>query len=151
MLPVSISMADGNLTSTSAGKVWTLRISIRTALNIGFVFSQFDLSAAAEMYIFNEARTVMDSNIVKNRFTPTTLPGIAPFTATSIIIYIIEPGNTGTFQSSVAIQKVGAGFQDIEDLGGSEEVSRPPTVNCDPHIMCQPAKIPTASICSPYV
>ena len=28
ILPVNISMSDGNLTSTSIGKVWTLKISI---------------------------------------------------------------------------------------------------------------------------
>src|SRR5688572_11513309 len=41
ILPVPVSMADGNITSTSAGKVWTLRISIPNALNIGFIFNQF--------------------------------------------------------------------------------------------------------------
>lgn len=64
-LPVSISIADGNITSTSIGKVWTLRISIPNALNIGFSFNQFNLSSTAQMYIFNEDRTVLDSAMKK--------------------------------------------------------------------------------------
>jgi hypothetical protein len=37
-LPVNISLSDGNITSTSLGKVWTLRLSIPNALNIGLTF-----------------------------------------------------------------------------------------------------------------
>ena len=47
-IAVNITMSDGNVTNTSAGKVWTLRISIPNALNIGLVFQQFNLSAAAK-------------------------------------------------------------------------------------------------------
>jgi hypothetical protein len=43
-IAVSITNSDGNITSTSVGKVWTLRISIPNALNVGFVFNQFNLS-----------------------------------------------------------------------------------------------------------
>jgi hypothetical protein len=68
VIPVTISMADGNITTTSIGKVWTLRISIPNALNIGLTFNQFNLSPTAEMYIFNDARTVLDSAIKKEHF-----------------------------------------------------------------------------------
>jgi hypothetical protein len=50
-IPVNIIMSDGNVTSTSVGKVWTLRISIPNALNVGIIFNQFSLSSNAEMYI----------------------------------------------------------------------------------------------------
>lgn len=39
ILPVSFSLGDGNITSTSLGKVWTLRISIPNALSIGLTFT----------------------------------------------------------------------------------------------------------------
>lgn len=67
-LSVSISMSDGNITNTSVGKVWTLRISVPNALNIGITFNQFNLSSIAEMYIFNEARTVVKGKIFKKLF-----------------------------------------------------------------------------------
>jgi hypothetical protein len=144
ILPVTVSMSDGNITSTSAGKVWTVRISIPNALNIGFAFSQFDLTPTAQMYIFNEARTVLDNGIKKSNFASTTLPGIAPFRGNSIIIYIIEPGNFGAFQSVVSIQNLEAGFQEIDDVGDIVESNRLMGLDCDPMIQCQPAKLPSA-------
>lgn len=51
VIPVSINITDGNITSTSFGKVWTLRINVPNARNVGFVFNQFNLSPTAEMYI----------------------------------------------------------------------------------------------------
>lgn len=114
---MSITNSDGNITSTSVGKVWTLRISIPNALNVGFVFNQFNLSPTAEMYIFNEARTVLDSAIKKSHFTNSSQVGIFPIKGNSAIIYIVEPNNFGTLQSSISIQKIEAGFQEIEDVG----------------------------------
>jgi hypothetical protein len=100
-IPVNISMSDGNITSTSIGKVWTLRISIPNALNVGLVFNQFTLSSSAEMYIFNEARTALDSGIRQSHFSNASQVGIFPFKGNSAIIYIVEPNNFGTLQSSV--------------------------------------------------
>ena len=145
ILPVTVSMADGNITSTSAGKVWTVRVSIPNALNIGFAFDQFDLTTAARMYIFNEARTVMDNAIQKSDFPAPNMPGISPFKGNSVIIYIIEPGNSGSFQSVVNVPTLEAGFQDIDDVGDvTGPWSRDPSINCDPGIMCQPEKLPSA-------
>lgn len=146
-LPVTISIADGNITSTTIGKVWTLRISIPNALNIGLSFSQFNLSSTAQMYIFNDARTVLDSAIIKSKFTYSTSIGIAPFKSNSIIIYIVEPGNSGSLQSSIAIQNLEAGFQQIDEIGdinGGQASPATATINCDPMIMCQPSKINSA-------
>jgi hypothetical protein len=139
-------MADGNVTSTSSGKVWTLRISIPNALNVGFIFNQFNLAPTAELYIFNEGRTALDSAIKKAAFTSSTsVVGIAPFQGNSIIIYIIEPSNFGSLQSVVSINNLEAGFQEITDVGevGSNPSFRP-SVNCNPHIQCQQAKLPSA-------
>lgn len=144
ILPVSISMSDGNITSTTAGKVWTLRISIPNALNIGFVFDEFDLSAAAEMYIFNEDRTALDSMIKMSHFTTSNPPGIVPFKGNSIIIYIVEPGNFSSFESEIAIEELEAGFQEIQDVGDTEEELLRASVNCNPQIQCQPARLPSA-------
>jgi len=52
ILPANITAANGNTTNTTIGKVWTLRISIPNALNIGLMFTSFNLSASAELYIF---------------------------------------------------------------------------------------------------
>lgn len=145
ILPVNISIADGNITSTSVGKVWTLRLSIPNALNIGPIFNQFNLSSTAEMYIFNEARTVLDSAIKKEHFTNSSTVSISSIKGNSIIIYIVEPNNFGTFQSSISIQRLIAGFQEIVEVGetGSNQLARA-SINCDPMVQCQQDKIPYA-------
>lgn len=144
-ITVSITNTDGNITSTSVGKVWALRISIPNALNVGFVFNQFNLSATAEMYIFNESRTVLDSAIKKSHFTNSAQVGIFPIKGTSAIIYIVEPNNFGAFQSTISIQKIEAGFQDVEDVGDTGgEMMRGASINCNPMIMCQTHRINSA-------
>jgi hypothetical protein len=151
-LPVNLSIADGNITSTSIGKVWTIRLSIPNALNIGLSFSQFNLSASAQMYIFNEARTVLDSSIIKSKFTYSTTVGISPFKSNSIIIYIVEPGNFGTLQSAVSIQNLEAGFQQIDDVGDANGGTfSPATINCDPMILCQLEKINSARTVAKFI
>lgn len=146
-LAVNINLADGNVTNTSIGKVWTVRISIPNVLNIGGVFNQFNLAPTAEMYIFNEARTALDSAIKQANFTNSTSVGIAPFKGNSIIVYIVEPNNFGNFQSTISINNLEAGFQEIYDVGDVNSGSpsaRVASVNCDPLIQCYPDKIPFA-------
>ena len=142
-ISANITTGDGNITTTSAGKVWTLRISIPNALNIGFTFNTFNLSSTAEMYIFDEARTVLDSSIKKVHFTNSNSVGIASLKGNSVIIYIIEPNNTGAFQSTISIQNVIAGFQELSDVGdiNSGSPTARPSVNCNPLIQCQQSKI----------
>ena len=145
VLPVNITIPDGNITSTSVGKVWTLRISIPNALNIGFIFNQFNLSANAEMYIFNESRNVLDSSIKKEHFTNSSTVTVSSITGNAIIIYIIEPNNTGIFQSSISINKLLAGYQSISEVGeaGTNQLARA-SINCNPMVQCQQDKIPYA-------
>ena len=87
VIAANILMADGNITATSAGKVWTLRVSIPNALNIGLSFNQFNLSSPAEMYVFNEVRTVLDSAIKKEYFIDSSVVSIASIKG-GLIIYI---------------------------------------------------------------
>lgn len=145
-LSVNITTADGNITTTSAGKVWTLRISVPNALNVGFSFNTFNLSPSAEMYVFNEARTVLDSSIKKAHFTNSNRVGIASLKGNSVIIYILEPGNTGAFQSTISIQNIIAGFQELSEVGdiNSGGPAARASVNCNPLIQCQQSKIPFA-------
>lgn len=144
-------MIDGNITNTSVGKVWTLRISIPNALNIGFIFNQFNLSANAEMYIFDEARTVLDSGIKQAHFTNPIEVGIFPIKGNSAIIYIIEPNNFGDLLSSVSIQTLEAGFQEIDDVGDTGGQSQRASVNCNPHVQCQPDKMMSARAVARFV
>lgn len=147
-------MSDGNITSTSVGKVWTLRISVPNAMNIGITFNQFNLSATAEMYIFNEARTVVKGKILKSYFSNTTAVTTSPMTGNSAIVYIVEPNNFGALQSIISIQKIMAGYQPIDDVGttsggGSFQseggvIANGASLNCDPLIMCSPNKMSTA-------
>lgn len=79
---------------------------------------------------------------MQGHFTSAATVGIAPFKGNSVIIYIIEPDNFGAFQSNVSIQKLEAGFQNMEDVGetGSNQTFRA-SVNCDPTVQCQQDKI----------
>lgn len=138
ILPVSINNADGNITSTSFGKVWTLRVSIPNALNIGFVFDSFSLSSLAEMYIFNEEQTVLDSAIKMTDFSYSSKIGIYPIKGNSVIIYIVEKNNFGNLQSSVSILQLEAGFQNIDDVGDQNNSTLQRSVNCIPQIRCYP-------------
>ena len=142
-ISVNISTTDGNITTTSAGKVWTLRISIPNALNIGFTFNSFNLSPSAEMYVFNESRTVLDTAIKKAHFTNSNTVSITSLKGNSIIIYILEPNNTGAFQSTISIQNIVAGFQELSDVGdiNSGSAAARPSINCNPLIQCQTSKI----------
>lgn len=144
-ISVSINNNDGNITNTSIGKVWTLKISVPNALNIGFVFNQFSLSSTAEMYIFNEEKTALDSAIMKSHFGVNSQIGISPFNSNSVIIYIIEPNNFESFQSSISIQKLEAGFQKITDVDNNAgNFALRASINCDPMILCQMNKITSA-------
>ncbi len=68
VIPVNFNLSNGNFTTTSAGKVWTLRISVPNALSIGLTFNQFNLSPSAEMYVYNDAQTVLNKSIKKEHF-----------------------------------------------------------------------------------
>ena len=133
-IPVSLSIADGNLTTTSIGKVWSLRISIPNALSIGLSFNQFNLSPSAEMYVFNDARTVLDSSIKKADFTNSAIVNISSINGNGIIIFIVEKNNFSTFLSTISIPKLIAGYQDIYEVGAApgSPLARP-SINCDPH------------------
>lgn len=134
-----ITIADGNVTSTTIGKIWTLKISIPNALNVGFVIDQFNLASNAEMYVFDESRTMLDSAVKKSQFAIGSKVGIMPFTADNAIIYIVEPGNFGALQSTIGIDNVDAGFQEFGFSGNP--LARGPSVNCDPSIKCQPDRL----------
>lgn len=143
ILPVNFSLSDGNFTSTSFGKVWTLRISIPNALNIGLTFNQFNLSPSAEMYIYNHAQTVLNFQIKKEHFTNANTVSISSINGNAIIIYVIEPGNFGAFQSVLSIGQVIAGFQPVEDVGSeiindNNSQARGATTYCIPDVRCYP-------------
>lgn len=75
-------------------------------------------------------------------------------TANSVIIYIVEPNNSGTLQSVISIQKIMAGYQPIYDVGTTSgggtfainggAITNGASLACDPLIMCSPGKMPTA-------
>lgn len=146
VLSANIILDNGNFTTTSAGKVWTVRISVPNALNIGLTFTQFNLSPSAEMYIFNEARTVLNKEIKKEHFTNSDTILINSIKGNSIIVYVIEPNNFGTFQSSIIIGELVAGYREIQDVGDADDGT--PTlghsINCIPHVQCYPLHMMSA-------
>lgn len=151
-MTADITMADGNITTTKAGKVWTLRVHIPNALNIRLLFDSFDLSSTAEMYVFDERRTSLDSCIKKTNFTYSSSIGLSTMSTNSVIIYIIEPGNFDGFQSRIGMQKLEAGYLPINGMGhdtARSDVHRDiealtASVNCIPSVRCQPDEMPHA-------
>lgn len=137
IVPVTFSVSNGNITTTSAGKVWTLRISVPNALSIGLTFSQFNLSSSAEMFIYNDGKTVLNKRIKKEHFTNSDTVSISSINGNAVIVYILEPNNFGNFQSMVSINQIVGGYQEISDVGdiGSGALQQA-TINCIPHIQC---------------
>lgn len=112
IIPTSVPLSSGNYTNTTSGKVWTVRISIPNALNIGLKFPLFKLAPTAEMYIYNDAKTVLKYKIKKADFTLSDTVTISPLNGNAVTVYVVEPGNfTATFQSNITIGKVVAGYQ----------------------------------------
>jgi hypothetical protein len=126
------------------GKVWTLRISIPNALNVGLTFNQFSLSSIAEMYVYNDATTTLKGVIKSEHFTVPRPISIAPLKGNAIIIYILERNNFSSFQSNILIQKLVAGFQEVDDVGDAGGQSQRASVNCNPHVICQPGRMMSA-------
>jgi hypothetical protein len=139
-------MVNGNVTNTSMGKVWTLRINVTNALNVGLTLNQFNLSPSAEMYIFNDAKTALKSGIKKEHFTISDTISISSVTGDAITIYIIEINNFDNFQSSILIGSLIAGYRTIEDVGDDDSgaLLRAPTINCIPDILCYPQHMESA-------
>lgn len=141
VIPVSFTVSNGNFTTTSAGKIWTLRISVPNALSIGLTFNQFNLSPSAEMYVYNDAQTVLNKSIKKEHFVNSDTVSISSINGNAIVVYIIEPNNFGNFQSSISINQLVGGYQEISDVGeagGSSSSLQQlrATINCIPHIQC---------------
>lgn len=149
IIPTSVPLTSGNYTNTTSGKVWTVRISIPNALNIGLKFSLFKLAPGAEMYIYNDAKTVLKYKIKKADFTVSDTVTFSPLTGNAVTVYVVEPGNfTATFQSNITIGKVVAGYLNVDDVGpagGTATLSASPEgtmgtmgVDCIPLVMCSP-------------
>lgn len=135
-LTANIQMSDGNYTNTSLGKVWSLKLIVTGAKNIGINFDQFNLSSSAEMYIFNESKTELKGAIKAEHFNSTSNGiGIAPLRDSSITIFIIEINNFSTFQSSIAASQILAGFRNFDDNSDEQVFSRA-SVNCHPSVKC---------------
>ncbi len=149
VLPNTISTSDGNITNTSVGLVWTVRISIPNALNIGFSVNPSNLSSTAQMYVFSESRTVLEGAIIKSNFINFSLIDISSLSSNSIIVYIVEPNNHTTFQSFVSINKIVAGYRDISEVG-QQNLTNTPSINCDPLIMCRQDKLFNARAVARY-
>ena len=101
IVPVNFTLSNGNFTTTTVGKVWTLRISVPNAVSIGLTFNQFNLSPSAEMYIYNNAQTVLNKGIKKEHFVNSDTVFISSINGNAIVVYLIEPDNFGNFQSSI--------------------------------------------------
>jgi len=153
ILASSIPLTSGNYTSTTSGKVWTVRISIPNALNIGLRFTLFNLAPTAEMYVYNDAKTVLKYKIKKADFSVSDTVSISPITGNAVTVYIVEPGNFNTFQSNITIGKVVAGYLNVDDVGptGGTTLSASPAgtmgtmgINCMPLMMCYSQYMPTA-------
>lgn len=140
-------MSDGNYTTTSLGKAWTLKIVAHNAKDVGLIFGTFSLSDSAEMYIYNGSETELDGPIKAAYFSDLNDVALGPLSDSIVFIYILEHNNFGSFQSTITIPKLLAGFVDFATSSDTNSMSLalPPivrpfgaTVNCDPSISCYP-------------
>lgn len=146
ILPANISIANGNITSTSIGKAWTVRINVPNALNVGLVFTQFNLSPNAEMYIYNDDKTILVKGIKKAHFTVSDTIFISAVQGDAVTLHVIEANNFGNLQSSLTIGQVVGGYREVSDIGVANDgvQLRTTTINCNPHVQCYPGQMPSA-------
>lgn len=94
------------------------------------------------MYIYNDAQTVLNYQIKKENFTNSDTVAVSSINGNAIIIYVIEPGNFGNFQSALSIGQVIAGYQPIEDVGDVSDTlnnqRKVQTTYCIPDVRCYP-------------
>jgi hypothetical protein len=141
VIPVNYSLVNGNYTQTSEGKVWTLSIKVLGGCkNIGLTFEYVNLSSNAELYIYNESRTVLRGPVKAENFRQPGLLTTGASKDSIIYIYLIERNNFSSFQSSLIITKLIAGFLDISDLTDTRIASMMGT-QCMLHVQCFPDKM----------
>jgi hypothetical protein len=93
----------------------------------------------------------LDSAIKPSYFAPGTQVGVFPIKGNSIIIYIVELNNHSNFQSSISIQKLEAGFMNIDDVGDQSSGFAQRTINCIPHVQCYPNHMMSARAVARFV
>jgi hypothetical protein len=147
MLPVKLTTADGNQTTTALGTVWTLKIQIDEASSLGVIFDLFELAEEALLFTYNEDRNLMDSAISRQNFNYAKVVSINPIPGPSITLHIVEPGNQGPLQSKLSIQRLIAG--QARKFGNRETAPLDATfgiasLECTPSVQCSPTKMPYA-------
>lgn len=114
----------GNIATTTLGKVWTVRLIVNNARNIGVQFDHFNLLDSAVMYLYDSAKTELTGPVEKSLFPDSTASMVfAPINGSSVIIYIIEKNNFSTFLSTVYTSEIMAGYQDWDVFASSDSAS----------------------------
>lgn len=111
---VDISLTNSGRwdTLTNRDKIWRIKITSQTAYSIQLFFDDFFLSEDAELYVYNEDKSMVLgaftnlNNVISNKFT------IQPVQGESIILELLEPVNNDQL-SHFHIFKIGHAFQDI--------------------------------------
>lgn len=141
VIPVSFSLANGNYTQTSEGKVWTLSIKVLGgAKNIGLTFDPITLVSNAELYVYNESKTILMGPVKSESFSQPGVITTAACKDSTITIYVIEK-NSSVFQSSFSISKLIAGFLDMNNLNNARVAWN---TSCMEHVQCFSDKMPYA-------
>lgn len=138
-IPVNIDSKSIKPLKTASGATWALKLNVPNAKGIGLLFNQLKLADDAEMYIFDEQMTLLDSAITASSFRNTDVLSIPVFDGQSIFIFLIEKGNSGELKSSFTIRSIEAGI--IEQQGSTQNRLLEYTTNCIPNFMCYSDKI----------
>jgi len=111
---VNYSLKDGNWDKTSDGKIWSLTVQSEGAFSINFVFSELHLPKGGEMYIYNEAGSMVygpvtsKQNLKEGLFLTDLVQG------DKVIIHIYEPSDSKE-ATRLRIQRVVHAYRDMFD------------------------------------
>ncbi|MFV0268337.1 MAG: trypsin-like serine peptidase [Draconibacterium sp.] len=114
---VNITLKDGKWQKTDSAEVWSLKITSDDAYSLNFIFSELYIPEEGEMYIFNEAGSMVYGPVTnrQNDHGKTFMTDI--ISGESVVIQVLIPLKTKE-KPILTIQNIVHGYKDIyTDLG----------------------------------
>ncbi len=109
------------------GKIWRLEIRNETALSLQVTFNEFVVPEGAELFLYNEDRTLISGAFTKRNMRDDLQFVIADFRGNHVILEYFEPDNP-EYEGQLTIASLGQGYEDpfLSESAGLEFIN----INC---------------------
>jgi hypothetical protein len=115
-LPLALDLATaGTWTATPDGRVWSFAVASPGAFSLNFLFDKLRLPAKAELYLYNNDRTVVIGPITAAQNTPAGLYATDLLKGDKVTFELFEPTAVAG-QSQLHLARVVHGYRNL--LGG---------------------------------